>query len=393
MSFSALKDIESCPLRWSLSHADYSDLWRGEGYPTKTNVSAIIGQVIHRAVETIVKGTNSLAEGSFQTRMTATIRDIGGLTALIELSLSEVLDDYYENPRMVGLLDQYRTGRSVLPSTVRTCLQTLLQKVSGMRPVIQDGDFERADEDDRVTKALPYGLYTEITLYARNTNWLGKIDILSIGPTDITIEDIKTGKAKDADREQLLTYAWLWWCDDKRNPNRRLPTHLRVRYLESSVEVPVLNESELIKFERELIDRTARAVATIDKELSEARPSSEICRFCEVRQLCDVYWDDVVTSGRAGIGHHGDVDAELIRVLSRKTWQIEVGAGSSFASGTKALLRGPLPENPARHGSTLRILNAMFVEPTGDQSPDEMPVVQLLAQSELFVRPLSTDAA
>ncbi|MGB7933921.1 MAG: PD-(D/E)XK nuclease family protein [Gammaproteobacteria bacterium] len=260
-----------------------------------------------------------------------------------------------------------------------------------MTPAITVRDFVRTGGDDGTIKALPYGLYPEITLYARNSNWFGKIDILSIGSVDITIEDIKTGKAKDADREQLLIYAWLWWRDDKRNPNSRLPTHLRIRYLDSSLEVPVLNESELVKFERDLADRTARAVATIAGELREARPDVEICRFCGVRQLCDVYWSDVVTDGSAGVGRHGDVEAELVRVLSRKTWQIEVGAGSSFAPSTKALLRGPLPENLAGNGSTLRILNAMFVEPTGDQPPDEMPVVQLLAQSELFVRPLSAE--
>ncbi len=325
--------------------------------------------------------------------MTSTVRGFGGLTALIELSLSQVLDEYRENPRMAGLIDQYRTGRSTLPPTVRTSLQTLLQKVAGIAPAITESDSTRTEGDDSTTRALPYGLYTEITLYARNANWFGTIDILSIGSADIMIEDIKTGKAKDADHEQLRTYAWLWWRDNKRNPNGRLPTQLIIQYLDSCVEVSALNEPELVKFELDLLDRTARAVATIAEGACEARPDVDICRYCEVRQLCDVYWSDVVSSVSEGDGRHGDVEAELVGVLSRKTWQIKVGAGSSFAPGAKALLRGPLPENLAQQGSTIRVLNALFIEPTDDQPAEEMPVVQLLAQSELFVRPLPVEAA
>ena len=105
-----------------------------------------------------------------------------------------------------------------------------------------------------------------------------------------------------------------------------------------------------------------------------------------------MYWSDVVSSVSEGVSRHGDVEAELVGVLSRKTWQIKVGAGSSFAPGAKALLRGPLPENLAQQGSTIRVLNALFSEPTDDQPAEEMPVVQLLAQSELFVRPLPVEA-
>ena len=262
-----------------------------------------------------------------------------------------------------------------------------------MTPAITESNSTRTEGDDSTTRALPYGLYTEITLYARNANWFGTIDILSIGSADIMIEDIKTGKAKDVDHEQLRTYAWLWWRDNKRNPNGRLPTQLRIQYLDSSVEVSALDESELVEFELDLLNRTARAVASIAEGVPEARPDVDICRYCEVRQLCDTYWSDVVPSGTEVASRHGDVEVELIGILSRKTWQVKIGVGSSLAPGVKALLRGPLPESLAREGSTIRVLNALFVEPPDDQPPDEMPVIQLLAQSELFVRPLPVEAA
>lgn len=201
----------------------------------------------------------------------------------------------------------------------------------------------------------------------------------------VVIEDIKTGKQKDADREQVLTYAWLWWRDERRNPKGRLATRLRIQYLDSSVDIPVPDEAEWKKFEQDLMDRTAAALAQIPEESCEARPDADNCRHCEVRQLCDAYWDEVV-SGEPDAHQYGDVEAELVGVLSPKTWQVKVTSGSAFAAGSTVLLRGTLPEKPAATGSSIRVLDAMFVQPSTDQSPDDAPTIQLRTQSEVFVR-------
>lgn len=180
MSFSALKSLESCPLRWALGHAQYVDLWSGKGYPAKTRTAAIVGQVIHGAVEAVVKEAKQLTGGVLRARMIQAVRERGGFSALIEEVLAQILKEYAENPRMSPLLDQYKRGRTLLPPTVRTAIQSLLKKVAETSIWVPDSTTPRSSQDDSAVKALSNGLYTEMPLYASHTNWYGKIDLLSI---------------------------------------------------------------------------------------------------------------------------------------------------------------------------------------------------------------------
>lgn len=40
-SYSSLKEVETCPMRYSLSRADYPGLWDQRGYPRLPNPAAI----------------------------------------------------------------------------------------------------------------------------------------------------------------------------------------------------------------------------------------------------------------------------------------------------------------------------------------------------------------
>ncbi|MGH3435454.1 MAG: PD-(D/E)XK nuclease family protein [Sciscionella sp.] len=54
-SYSSLNDLEACPRRWMLSRAAYPELWEGSGYPPMPNTAALFGDVVHAALELLVR--------------------------------------------------------------------------------------------------------------------------------------------------------------------------------------------------------------------------------------------------------------------------------------------------------------------------------------------------
>lgn len=390
MSFSALKNIEACPLSWTLSSAEYSDLWAGNGYPAKVGISAILGQTIHTAVEIVLRAARSPDDRSFASRMMSVVRASGGLSALIDQGLSAVLDDYADNPRMEALVNGFRRGTLTLPPTARTSLQSLLKKIADEPTTVPDRRDSGATTGSNEARALSFGIFTEIGLSAMGHDWYGKIDVLRNGPDSVEIEDIKTGAPKEADHEQLYVYSWLWWRDSARNPSARLPTRLSIRYIDSSVDLAVLDESDLTQFEASLLDRTTKAIADVTGGAGEARPEAAICRFCDVRQFCDTYWADSNLLEATAMNGFGDAEARLTGILSPRTWRIETLTGFGLETGTPAFLRGVLPSDLAQTGSIVRILGAKMIEPSVDEPDEQQPEIRLGSQSELFTLPPDT---
>jgi len=55
MSVTLLHEIEDCPLKWALEHADYPEIWDKHGYPSRIHVSSLLGIVSHSCIERIIK--------------------------------------------------------------------------------------------------------------------------------------------------------------------------------------------------------------------------------------------------------------------------------------------------------------------------------------------------
>lgn len=85
MSVSALLNIEACPRRWSLSYAHYPDIWDRRGYPPKPYLAALAGQIIHGALESIIRslsqaGCSSIHDSVF----VSVLRELGGYTCVFQ---------------------------------------------------------------------------------------------------------------------------------------------------------------------------------------------------------------------------------------------------------------------------------------------------------------------
>lgn len=55
MSFSSFMAMEECPRRWSFSRASYPTIWEEYGYPPNPTMASLIGQIVHRSIERIIK--------------------------------------------------------------------------------------------------------------------------------------------------------------------------------------------------------------------------------------------------------------------------------------------------------------------------------------------------
>src|SRR5207247_1291621 len=54
-SYSSLYEAEVCPRRWSLKRASYEGIWSRSGYPPRPSMPAIVGDVVHRALDAILR--------------------------------------------------------------------------------------------------------------------------------------------------------------------------------------------------------------------------------------------------------------------------------------------------------------------------------------------------
>lgn len=382
MSFSALFEFEACPLCWALTRADYDGLWSGDGYPRRLNTASIRGQVVHRVVELVAARSRSEISTELGARILGVVRNAGGFTSLIDSALHDVLIRYEDNPRAARILSQFQTGELQLPSAVRTQVQSLLRGLSNYPATNSPPTVESTDSPKR--RPLSQGLYSEVSVLVKQFNWFGKIDLVSISSDGAALEDIKTGIEKDADVEQIIVYAWLWWRDTARNPDLNLPTRLRLRYVDRVVDVPFPNESDLLALENTILERTSRMSSVIVSNRFEPRPDVDTCRYCDVRQLCDAFWQDQSDQREFVPDRSIDIEVRFIRALSESAWVVETPK-TNLDKATTYRLRGALPKPPVPTGTRLRILGVVLREPDPGGLGDEVATLQLRNHSELFL--------
>ena len=101
MSFSALQQIEACPLQWALLHAKYADLGTARGYPQSSNFSALRGNVLHRTLSVVIRELVAAGcTGLGDSQAIAVMKSMGGFTALISRTIDDVLAGEADNFRM-----------------------------------------------------------------------------------------------------------------------------------------------------------------------------------------------------------------------------------------------------------------------------------------------------
>lgn len=382
MSVSTHAEIDECPRRWALSAADYPTLWSGRGYPQKLQVATLAGSVVHLALQVITKqltraGVSSLGDRSAP----QVLRELGGYTQVVEECVERILKRYVDNPRAGALMEHaQRTLRGQVP-TLRARVQSMLSRLrlpKGATVPTVSSTSKSSGPSPRLP--LASGTYPEVEVRAKSIGWKGKIDLLVLDDDACEITDFKNGAAEEAHKFQVRAYAVMWRLDDELNPSQRLVTRLMLAYEAQDVDVAPPNATEIHDLGRELLARRQAAETVLAARPPSARPNTEVCRHCGVRQLCDVYWASV-TPVVSDDGRFGDVELKITGRHGPTSWDAVVVRARDLPAKTTALLRLQQPEE-SKVGSRVRVLDgALARDPEDDAAPS---IVTLGAFSEAY---------
>lgn len=392
MSYSTLAQLETCPRRWALSSAEYPKAWGGHGYPRPPQPATLEGTVVHLSLQRLTgalvrRGCSSLSDEA----AVSVLKELGGFTAIVLNSVEQVLRAYGGNPRAAPILDGLRRRLLAHVPELRSRVQRFLTRIRPEGSADGTGRADARPEND-ARRPLSHGSYAELELRSTEMGWRGIADLLTVSPDRCEIRDFKTGAPKEEHGLQLRTYALLWSLDRDLNPTGKRADRLVISYEDGDTEVLAPNEGELRSLEAELRNRTVKALTDLQAAPPEARPSSENCAYCPVRQLCDEYWPWYSKSGSfedSTKARFGDVQARLRSRHGPRSWDGVLELGPRLGGDIPMMLRigCDLPEiHPDRR---LRLLNVHISVPeedvAGEPQTDPTIVVSMGTSSEAFV--------
>lgn len=393
MSFTRLHEIEECPARWSLGAAAYPSIWSRAGYPKRLNKGNLRGQVIHKAAETVVSAlTRNGCPAVHHEAFSATMRELGGYSRVVNAAIGEILDEYRSNPRFQRngeALDRWIHEQG---PDLRQRVQQLVSRIRLQPKTNEAVDMDVTCKDER--SSLGIGSFTEVELRVEEIHWFGFADLINVSETGCEIVDFKTGRHDPDHADQLRVYALLWARDAARNPDQVPVNRLTLSYPGEECDVHPPSPAELQDLAAELAKRTDDAARATSHWPAPAIPSVEHCRFCPVRQLCPSYWQPstlkrltLEASASDEIDRSMvDVEADVTKRLGERLWEAVICSSGVLADGTKVTLRtmpaDRIAEAVLRSSKRVRIIGA-FLEAATEEGPQQ-PGVSLSLQSEVF---------
>ena len=276
-SYSTLKEWRRCPRQWWLKRADYVGL--SERYPQPIHPTAIEGRLIHDALEAFA---NHAATESAEGTALEEIRRAFAVRSYMKRRLREILsEDVEPNPRVekTDLLARI---------SIDSCVDGFRRGVKALGSMPFQSREPRVKSDSVIADPSPYD-GPERTITIDDPPITGRFDWSRYG----VICDFKTGDPDPTHAEQLRLYAVLVWAAFGVQPGG-----LEIHYVRTDerVRVEVPSVSELSALQEELRREITSANETIRAGSAPPNPSEEHCRWCPVRQFCDAFWNDSVTS-------------------------------------------------------------------------------------------------
>lgn len=377
-SYSSLKEVETCPRRYALSRADYPELWDRHGYPRTPHLARIKGDVVHSALEIILKALVKAECLSTRSAKAVTVlREIGGYTKVASDALTAQLMRFDDNPRVsTDRREQLTRALSDWVPEAREYIQTYLNRLElRVGPETPDLAPNPASEQGK-RYPVSEGDHLEKQLVADALRLGGRVDLLAVDPDGARITDFKTGAEDPAHHDQLRLYALLWADDNVVNPRGLPVTALVASYPSHEVAVPVPGPDELAKLRRDVAAR----IDTADTAATGNPPETvvgEYCGICDVRGLCDTYWiTRVPRTADVADGEWYDLSGTVLREHGVKSWVVR-----EAHTGHEVLVRTPplLDALPLDHD--VRILGVRRVV---DRDKEEALVASLTRASEVL---------
>jgi hypothetical protein len=383
MSVSTLIQMESCPKQWAQRNAHYPAVWDGRGYPPRPHLRAIEGRIVHETLRTLLGAfLRNGCTGLNDPRAVATLRELGGLTAVIEVQTRSELAAFAANPRAQRPLPD--VTRRVLASApaLRTTVQLLLRRISLPGAFVPIGE----SSPSLGRHALALGLYREVTLEVPALGWRGTVDLLNLAPDGCGIVEFKTGAPSEDHVFQVRAYAVLWRDATDLNHAGVRANRLTLSYPASTIEVAGPSDAEIETLRDEMQQRAVAARASVATPNPEARIDVEKCRYCDVRHMCEAYWVSTIPGLPATGSALIDIEVRLNAKVASRTWTASMVA-PRWQGASPVLVTfvrdGECTVDGLHPGITLRILGAIL---SVDMDDEVRQTVVVTTNSEIFAR-------
>ncbi|MDO9557108.1 MAG: PD-(D/E)XK nuclease family protein [Coriobacteriia bacterium] len=145
-------------------------------------------------------------------------------------------------------------------------------------------------DDYRGTRQFQTGTYSEACIESGVMGWKGIVDLLLVRSEGCEIIDFKSGEHSPDHELQLRAYAAIWLRAESQNAEQRRATTLKLVYPDGPVEVQTLSSDEDAELASQLVSRAEAARQAIVDPLPRATTSASECPRCQVRHLCEEYW-------------------------------------------------------------------------------------------------------
>jgi len=378
MSASTLNEIESCPRKYALRRANYPKVWKKYGYPPNPSLKALQGIILHGAIEDIITALKQAnCPSVFDETFVKTMRSLNGFAGVLENQLQKISNEVAENPRLNHKTDQ-------LIGKLRDAFPLIREQLQAQICKLKLGDRTNSKSVSAYKQgnhSLSNGVHSELELNADDLKWHGKVDYLHLSPNGCEIADFKSGERKLEHIFQIKIYNLLWILDKERNPNAIPVTKLWLSYRNEEIEIPPLANGEIESFIDEVKQRTEAAKNQISQPVPIARPSSDNCRYCSVRQLCSTFWTqetqrilemEKTASFSIGKKNSFDIEIELEDSIAEHIWNARTLTCGSLEPETQLLVRFaptllhiPISLKP---GLKLRLLNVSSLAPMDEET-------------------------
>ncbi|MGN6782151.1 MAG: PD-(D/E)XK nuclease family protein [Marmoricola sp.] len=375
-SYSSLKAVETCPRRYVLSRATYTDLWDRTGYPEVPSTASLFGDVVHDSLEAIVRALAARGCTSASgPEAIGVLRELGGYSEVAKAMLAKRLARLDDNPRLAGggrerLQDQ-------LEHRIPEAREEVQQYLHRMTLVPRQGAGSGSESGGASSRyARGIGSHPEATLQAEDLRVWGRIDLLTVGPVHVDITDYKTGAEDDSHFDQLRFYAVLWDQDNISNVSRTPLGTLTASYPSREVTIQAPDAAQM----QTLVDQLRARVTTADELVHSDEPAARTgdqCTFCAVRPLCTAYWPTTPEPASLKRGTWFDFEGIVVERNGIKSWWLhDVSPRKS-----PLLLRTTSAHHVFEPGQRLRLLGLRL-----DEDPDSDTAVAVLTQtSEVFL--------
>jgi len=374
-SFSTLSEAESCPLRYALRHALYTGAsYSGSGYPDNVTEAALVGTVIHAAVERVLRALRPVSDASDPAAAVTALRQVGGYTQVIDRCVGVVEQRLSSNPRMKDRVARLGTNLRRRTPEIRSAVQGLIARLPASSVLERLQSEPQPGGDPGLGRGpLVVGRHPEVRLRADAERFKGQIDLLTVGEEAADIIDFKSGQYDAHHAEQVLLYGLLWLLDSVANPSGLPVGTMTVAYAGSDTTVP--HPPAWSEVENEL----RRRIAAADEAISgvPAAQLSDECAMCPVRHMCEAYWRSDYPTIR--VGSFVDVEAEILARNGSMSWTARL-----TRTAEHALIRTTSEETVLSELSTVRLLDVACEHQTADDGASEFVVLTAVASSEIF---------